>query len=207
MKKYNFFIYSIILVFGGNAFLYFFSKLLVSDYHLIGGVIDTKIPLIPEFIYFYMIWYPLSIITLYIIYRYSKKDYLKIIIALVASLLVAHITYYIYPTMVDRPIIDSYNSLTSWMMHTMYLFDTPPVNCLPSVHCLICFLIIFGIFHTREINKYFKWSIIIVNILIVASTLLVKQHVLIDVYASLALALIAYYGLTNLKFIKSRLID
>ena len=200
MKKYWFFIISVLIIFGGQASLYFISKLLITDYHLIGNLFDVNTPFITWFIYFYMIWYPFEILTFYLVYKDSKKTYIKAIIVLSICLIIAQLTYYIYPTRIERPIVDTYNNLTTWIIYLTYAMDTP-VNCLPSVHCIICFIAMFMVYESG-INIKYKYLIYFINIMIVASTLLVKQHVLIDVILALIISIICYYGLSDLKIFK-----
>ena len=66
-----------------------------------------------------------------------------------------------------------------------------PTCCLPSIHCLSCFYIILALLKSKT-NKYFKITNVIVCILIVFSTLFIKQHVILDVLASLIITIISY---------------
>lgn len=202
MKKYRFFITTILLTFGVQALLYFMSKFLISNYHLIGSPLDDKIPVVSFFIFAYMIWYPLEITTFYFLYKHDKKGYIKLVIALAMSLITAQICYYVYPTMINRPIMDSYHNLTTFVTYLTYASDTP-VNCFPSVHCIICFLVIFATIHNPNLGKAYKYLIYLLNILIILSTLFVKQHVIIDVIGALIISALCYYLLTNLKFFKN----
>ena len=198
IKKYKFFIFTTGGIFAVNAFVYFFIKLFISNYNLIGSPIDNYIPFLPIFIYIYNIWYPLEILSLFYIYKKDKETYIKTIITLGISILIMHSIFIIYPTMVDRPIISSFNSLTTLILYITFKSDTP-VNCFPSGHCLICFIMIFAFIKSKNISIKTKSIMIILNILIILSTLFVKQHVLIDVLGSLVITVISFYYLSKLK--------
>lgn len=198
IKKYKFYLLSTGSIFLINAFIYFFVKLFITDYNLIGSPLDSYIPFLPSFIYFYMMWYPFEILCLYYIYKKDKEVYIKTLVALVISIIIMHFIFIVYPTMVNRPVVDSFNSLTTLILYITFKSDTP-VNCFPSGHCIICFIIIFTFLRSENITVKIKTLIITLNILIVLSTLFVKQHVIYDVVASLILTLISYYFISELK--------
>ena len=182
-----------------NAFIYFFIKLFITNYNLIGSSLDSLIPFLPSFIYLYMSWYPFEIYTLFKIYKADKNNYIKTIIALALSLLIMHFIFIIYPTMVDRPVVESFNSLTTLILYITFKSDTP-VNCFPSGHCMLCFIMIFSILKSKNISINRKALLVTINILIVLSTLFVKQHVIYDVIGSLIISSICFYFLSHLNF-------
>lgn len=204
MKKYKFYLISTGSIFIINAFIYFFIKLFINDYHLIGSSIDNMLPYIPEFIYFYMIWYPFEFYSLYLVYKNDKSNYINTIISLIISFVIMHLIFIIYPTIVDiRPNIDSFNSITTLILYIAFKADTPPVNCFPSGHCILCFIMVFSILKSQNITWKNKSILIIINTLIILSTLFVKQHVIIDVIGALIISFISFYVISNLKiFIK-----
>lgn len=198
MKKYKFYLLSAGSVFAINAFLYFFIKLFITEFNLIGSTLDSYIPFVPSFIYFYMMWYPFEIFTLFYIYKKDKKNYINTLVSLSLSLLIMHSIFIIYPTMVERPVVDSFNSLTSLIVYLTFKSDTP-VNCFPSGHCMLCFVMIFSVIRSKGIILKKKYILVIINILIVLSTLFVKQHVLYDVIGSLIISVLCFYVLGDLK--------
>lgn len=205
MKKFieenKFYLKSIILIFGVNALIYFLLKIFISDYHLISIPLDNKIPFIKEFIYIYMIWYPLLIVSYYIVWKNNKEKYAKLVLVTITSLLILYMFFILYPTKVDRPIVDSFNDLTTFITYVTFKADTP-VNCFPSGHCLLCFILMFSTFKDQKLPKTFKIIANVLSILIIASTMLVKQHVILDTVGSLILAISTYYLITNTNYFK-----
>ena len=199
MKKIDFYIKSILLIFGINALIYFLIKLFIINYHIMSIPLDAKIPYLPGFVYIYMIWYPFLIISFYFIYKYNKTKYIKMIIAIVLSLLVLYMCFILYPSMVIRPTADTYHDITSFVIYVVFKTDTP-VNCFPSGHCLLCFLLLFSVYKDYKLPNYLRYIIIIINILIIASTLLIKQHVIVDVIGSFILSTTMYYIISNFKY-------
>lgn len=205
MKKFNdnkFYFFTTFGLLGLSAFLYYFAKLFQTNYNLIGSSIDNIIPFIPIFIYIYNIWYPFEMLSLFFIYKDSLKIYTKTIISLLFSFIISTSIFIIYPTTINRPNIDSYNNLTELITYITYKADTPAINCFPSNHCILCFTIIFSVLAIKNMSKKKKYIIIFINILIILSTSLVKQHVLYDVIGSLIISSICFYILSKFKFFK-----
>lgn len=205
MKKFfeenKFYFICIILVFGINAVIYFLIKFFISEFHLIGSTLDDKIPFIPIFIIPYSIWYPFIIISYFFVFKNSENKFKRLISVTIFALLIAYACFIIYPTMVNRPIVDSYNSLSLLILHITYKLDVP-VNCFPSCHCLLSFITMFFVSFDKDMNKYFRVIVGVVSILIVLSTLFVKQHVIIDVLGALVISTILFINNDKINIFK-----
>lgn len=185
------YIKNMLLVFGLNAFFYFIVKKFIGSYHLITSSLDDKIPLIPLFIIFYSIWYPYLFIVYYFIYKKDKDKFKRLINKSIICILIADLCFIIYPTMVSRPPINNYNSLISLMLYITYATDIP-VNCFPSLHCIFALLVMYAVTFDKNMNKLFRIIVGIISPLIVLSTLLVKQHALVDVLGAIIISWIIY---------------
>lgn len=185
------YIKNMLLVFGLNAFFYFIVKKFIGSYHLITSPLDDKIPLIPLFIIFYSIWYPYLFVVYYFIYKKDKDKFKRLINKSIICILIADLCFIIYPTMVSRPPINSYNSLISLMLYITYTTDIP-VNCFPSLHCIFAFLVMYAVTFDKNMNKLFRIIVGIISPLIVLSTLFVKQHALVDVLGAIIISWIIY---------------
>ena len=199
IKENSFYLKTSILIFVSNAIIYFGIKLFINNYNLVNIPLDDKIPFIKEFIYIYMIWYPFLIFNYYIIYKTNKEKYIKLVLATITSLIMLYIFFILYPSKVIRPDINSYNDLTTFILYIVYKVDSP-TNCFPSGHCLLCFTLIYSLLDNQTISNKLKIPALIINILIIMSTLFVKQHVILDVISAFVLATINYYFTVNLKF-------
>ncbi|MDD2409937.1 MAG: phosphatase PAP2 family protein [Bacilli bacterium] len=185
-----------------SAFFYFFVKLFEGEPTLIGSSLDNYIPFLPILIYIYNIWYPFNILSLYFIFKDNVNIYIKTIISLVFCFIISNSIFIIYPTTVNRPVINSYNNLTEFITYITFKIDTPATRCFPSNHCILCFIIIFSVLAIKNMTKWKKRIIVTTNILIVLSTLFVKQHVVYDIIGSLVITLICFYILSRFKFFK-----
>ena len=171
--------------------LYFISKFFISNPHLIGSSIDKNTPFIPQFIYFYVLWYILLVLAPYLLYKYDKdkRDDYSIIYSLTGVL--AFIFFLIYPTTINRPVVEIKN-LSTLIVYIIYFCDQPILNCLPSIHCTNCFLWIYFLGLNKKVPKKIRLSLNIFCIIVIFSVLFVKQHVLIDVLGAAILVAICF---------------
>lgn len=198
IKENKIFIKSIIITLLLQATCYFIIGNLVNEYKILGT--NMNIPLIKWFIYIYNSWYPFVIFTSYLIYKNDLESYKKLIFTMLLSFLLTDLTFLIYPTGVIRPEFPTL-TLTDFLINTTYYFDNPPVNCLPSLHALVCYLLIYYISKTKY-KKISKFYIIIYLILIILSTLFTYQHIPLDLIFALIYLIVA---MIIIKFIYPKL--
>ncbi len=178
MKKYIKYLNLIIFTMGSQALLYYSIKLFVSDFNVIHSIID--IPLIKPFILFYDSWYPFIILSTYIVYKYDQKQFNYMISAMLIGALLAQITFILFPSMIVRPEIEI-NNIFDLMIDLTYKSDNPPVNCFPSMHCVYCFVTSYYILRCKKLKPKYKLLITIFSLLIVLSTVFIKQHIVEDI--------------------------
>lgn len=159
--------------------IYFLINIFTKDYHILPS--NHNIPLISYSILIYHSWYPFIFLISYIIFKNNKKIYQKLIYTLLLSFFISHITFIIYPNGIIRENIIC-NNIFDHIVLITYKLDNP-VNCMPSIHALVCYILIY---YTLKINikLYYKILIIIYLILIILSTLFTHQHLPIDLLLS-----------------------
>ena len=199
MKKYfknikdKNFIISIILLLGGQGILFVLVKLFQSNYHVFNYYIDSKIPFIPYMIIIYNLFYPMIFISFYNIFNRDKDTYYKGITSGILGYIIADIIFLLYPVEMIRPDITNLNIdvINNFILQLTYKIDNPPINCFPSIHCIFCFQAIYSIIRCKNYN--YKYISIFILFLIIISTLLVKQHYVIDVLGALVVVIITNF--------------
>ena len=186
-KKY---IISISILMLGNMFMYWFIKIFQDNPIYINSYIDDKIPFWGWMIYIYDIFYPLFLLSFYLLYNKDKEKYYKGIISCAIGCIICYIIYIYMPTIMYRPVTPEYGPLTNLILKITYFFDDPPLNCFPSIHCIFCFQIIISYIRTKFPLKE-KTIIITLSLLIIFSTLFVKQHYIYDVISAFLIIIIA----------------
>ena len=163
-------------------------KYAISNPYLIGNAIDQKIPFISHFVYFYYLWYLLVFFAPLWLYLVNIKFFKRYIWGLVFGDIFISICYFVYPSTITRATF-SISNLSEKLVDYIYKIDYPVRNCFPSGHCYFAFLFIFATIGLKEVKLGYRICLWIISLLIVASTVLIKQHVLIDVIGALVLIL------------------
>jgi membrane-associated phospholipid phosphatase len=150
-------------------------------------VIDKGIPFLPAFVIPYTVWYPFIALTLVGMLHKDARTYFRTLLALCLSLVVCYITYRFFQTTVPRPEVTGAGIVPS-LMKWVYTNDQP-YNCFPSIHVLTSYLMIKG---SKVFGLKTRIIVRLIAVLIIVSTLFVKQHVLADVCAGIFVAELFY---------------
>lgn len=184
----------IIILFGAFIFqslIYFITKLFQNNPVYLNNAIDDRIPFIPSFVIFYVIWYLFLILIPLLILKYNKKVFDKYIVVSILYAILEGIIFILFPTTMNRqPLVVT--DISTWVVDIIYKVDTPVCNLFPSAHCAFSILFIISILDVKEVKKEYKILIIISSLLIILSTLFIKQHVVIDVLGALLIVPIYY---------------
>jgi len=154
--------------------------------------LDTLIPIMPEFIWIYHTLIPILLITSVIIVKKPGVFFTSFLACIVATLILG-IFYVIFPSHYPRPIIIG-NSISEQILQLTYLIDGP--NCtFPSGHVTYAFILYYTIKDTDLSTnfKFIQFLYLIWAILLSISTLMIKQHYIIDVFSGVLVATICYY--------------
>ncbi len=99
--------------------------------------------------------------------------------------------FVLFPTTMQRPeLADS--TLFNRLLILVYQTDSPD-NLLPSIHCFSSWLCWIGTRKNPQIPMWYQFASLLIAIAICLSTLTVKQHVVVDVFAGILLAELSYY--------------
>ena len=184
----------IIILFGVFIFqslIYFITKLFQNNPVYLNNAIDDRIPFIPSFVIFYVMWYLFLILIPLLILKYNKKVFDKYIVVSILYAILEGIIFILFPTTMNRqPLVVT--DISTWVVDIIYKVDTPVCNLFPSAHCAFSILFIISILDVKEVKKEYKILIIISSLLIILSTLFIKQHVVIDVLGALLIVPIYY---------------
>ena len=94
--------------------------------------------------------------------------------------------FVLLPTTMKRPDVMG-NDLFSWLVQLTYVLDHPD-NLLPSIHCFVSWLCWIDVRENRKAPLWYQILSFFLASAVCISTLTVKQHVLVDAAAGIALA-------------------
>lgn len=171
---------------------YTITQLFIREPILIGSELDSKIPFLSEFIYFYVIWYPMLIIVPYILHLCNKQKFYKYSVSVIMCALIGSVIFLIFPTTVERAVISG-TSISEKIISLIYQADARALNCFPSFHCILSLLFILSVYKDKKIPIICRVAIEILSIFIILSTLFIKQHVIYDFIGALIISVVTWY--------------
>ena len=166
-----------------NCSVYFGTRLLPvgTVYHDISMPIDHRIPLVPPMIVVYILAYCTWGINYLLIACEGGEIAKRAFTGAYIAILICLVCYLAFPTAMVRP-EPTGGDVFSALTRLIYRLDAPN-NLLPSIHCLESWLCWRGLFGIKRVSRGYKAFSLIFALLVFASTVLVRQHCLIDIPA------------------------
>lgn len=145
--------------------------------------LDDALPLVPLFVIPYVSLEPIIYFSLIVFLIFRTRIFQSASLALIVAMLVSYVVYFLAQTEVIRPTITG-TDLFSGMIRGVYAGDNP-FNDFPSLHTSLSTIIAI---HWGRTDRRLGILAASWTALIVASTVLVKQHYVADVASGLLLA-------------------
>ncbi len=171
-----------------NFGVYYLTKLITAGAptYDISLPIDALIPFCPFFVLFYILAYPQWILG-YLVAGHESRDLLeRTASGVLFSKLLCAIIFILLPTTLVRPEITG-SDLWSRLTALIYAADTP-VNLLPSIHCLNSWVSFRIALKAKKMPRWYLPFTAILSLLVCASTVLIKQHLFVDIFCGIAVA-------------------
>lgn len=196
IKKYK---HGLVILIYATIYLMFFwylERRPVRSFHVIDTVFDNYIPFCEYFIIPYLLWFPYQVLTIiyFVFFNKDKKEYYQLIFNLMMGMTVFLIVSYVYPNKLYlRPAEFSRDNLFTHAVQLLYKTDTP-TNVLPSIHVFNSLAIHMSLTNCESLREYrsIRYGSLILTMLIILSTMFLKQHSVIDVCCGSTLALFGY---------------
>lgn len=175
-----------------SGFLYQYINKITDKAHVISTFIDTVIPFNKYFVLPYLFWYAYVIGTLVFLASLKNKKFYGLLLSINIGLIISYVVYLVLPTYVARPDITSSDIFSKAVIDFVYANDLPH-NCCPSIHVLETTLVMLYIQKEKFANKIFKIAVHVIGVMIILSTMFLKQHYFIDVVVGATLGYTLYY--------------
>ncbi len=164
-----------------------------TGYNIVYSPVDDLIPFCEFFVIPYFFWFVYLVgMYVYSIFYDIKtfRDYsYYIIITYTAAILI----YIVWPTAQElRPVTFERNNIFTEIMKNFYQFDTN-TNVCPSIHVIGAVAVSCAAWNSKLFSSK-GWRIVfsIVTLSIIASTVFLKQHSIVDIPPALAICAVAY---------------
>ena len=173
--------------------LYFLTENLipVEDCYPVWCPLDDIIPFHEAFVIFYVGWYVLIVLSLGYFMFYSVESFKGLQTYIMVTQAIAVICYIVYPTRQDlRPDSFERDNILTWIMGLIYRFDTNTGVC-PSLHVAYSLGIASTWLREKSAKKGFRIFITLWCAVICISVAFVKQHSVVDIFATIPMCLFA----------------
>lgn len=171
----------IITSFVLNCIVYWGSRIITLDmYHYNFSIfIDKKLPFVASMMIVYVLAYVTWIVGFVVIGRESRSVCYEVMSAEQIAKLLCLACFIIIPSTIERPEITG-TGFCEWLSGLIYSMDSPD-NLFPSIHCLENWIVFRGAMKCKKVGNGYRGFMFVAALLVFASTLLVKQHVFVDV--------------------------
>lgn len=186
-------VFPVIFSFVFNCLVYSGSRMIAGGWyhHNIETGVDRSIPFVPEFLVIYFGCYVFWAVNYILIARQDRRSVYQFFTGDFISRCVCLVSFLAFPTTNTRPLITGsglWNQAALWL----YSIDAAD-NLFPSIHCLVSWFCYLGIRGRKEIPRWYQSVSMVIALLVFASTLLTKQHVIIDVAGGVLLAEFCFF--------------
>ncbi len=151
--------------------------------HAIALPLDRKIPLWTPMSAVYLLAYVQWAINWILLAKQSRDLRSRTLAGEMLAKLFCMILFVVVPTTMTRPEIAGtgfFDRMTAWI----YRLDAP-TNLLPSIHCLESWVCLRVALQAKGLPRWYLPLTAVFSLLVFASTLLVRQHVLVDLPAAI----------------------
>lgn len=196
IKKYR---HGLVILVYGIIYMVLFQYLeqrQIYGYHIIHTVFDDMIPFCEWFIIPYLLWFPYVFVTIiyFIFFNRNKHEYFQLIFNLMMGMTIFLIVSFLFPNMQQlRPAVFPRENIFVDAVRLLYRTDTP-TNILPSMHVFVSLAVYMSLSSCESLQKHvvIRRSSLALTILIILSTMFLKQHSVIDVCMGSTLALFGH---------------
>lgn len=180
-----------------NALTFYGTRLINHHYpaHIFELPVDRAIPFVPFFVLFYILAYLQWGLCYFFTLRRNRRLCAETLSVNLLAKTACLIGFLVFPTAIVRPEVTGggvWNTLVRWI----YAADTPD-NLFPSIHCMASWLAFRALLKVEEIPLPVRLANGVLTLFVCASTVLIKQHYLPDIFAGI-LAVELGYLLTRL---------
>ena len=159
---------------------------------------DDHIPFMAGAIYPYLFWYLQIAGAIVYLGLANPKGFIQLMLFLYIGMGASYAIYLVFPNGQNlRPAVAGLGEgWTAELIRWLYRVDTP-TNSNPSMHVIDSMAVYLALKRDQWLSRrrLFQAANLALNIVIIASTVLVKQHSIIDVICALAFSWVLYLGI------------
>lgn len=153
--------------------------------------LDEAIPFVPWFMLFYILAYAQWVGNYVYHTRLGREKYYHIVTADLISKVICFVVFLIFPATIVRPEVTG-TGFWDCVTRIIYALDTP-TSLLPSIHCVESWLCFRASLMMKDAPRWYAPAQFVFTLLVLASTVLVKQHFVVDILAGVIVLEIGWF--------------
>ena len=165
--------------------------------------LDDWIPFVPFFVVFYLLWYAYLAWGMIYFTFWDKEGFYKLIAFVYTEIFLTLLFSTIFPNGHSmRPDLSQATDVFSRAVQFLYSADPHCVTVMPSMHVMNAVGVSVAVSHSRRLSgkKWLTVSCWIYTVIVSLSTVLIKQHSVLDVFAAAVVCLLLYFLIYRTKF-------
>jgi len=177
----------------GILFAYVEKYYPVKHYIPVYSVIDDFIPFFEGFVIPYLFWFVYLACMVIYTALYDLSAFRKMMLFVIITYTLTIVIYLIWPNCQElRPAAFERDNIFTRIMRDYYAYDTN-TNVCPSLHVIGAVAVQFAFMHLKG-KKHIVLHIafMVTTILICLSTVFLKQHSIVDVFAAVPVCVLGY---------------
>ncbi len=176
------------------AWFAYLEHTVTRRFHVVHMALDDYIPFVEVFIVPYLLWFGYVALAMVYLFFTNAQDFYKLCIFLFVGMTVFLLISTFYPNgHYLRPRVFERDNIFITLVKGLYIVDTP-TNLFPSIHVYNSIGVHLSVIHSEQLRekKWIRRGSFVLMILIVASTMFLKQHSVFDVITGCITALVMY---------------
>lgn len=172
----------------------YLEKHVTKNYYLIHSPLDDYIPFVEYFIVPYLLWFLFIALAIGYFFFTDTKGFYQLTAFLFTGMTIFLIICTVFPNGLDlRPVIFERDNIFVELVRHLYTTDTS-TNVLPSIHVFNSIGVMIAVSHSEALKKHRRIQLFsyAMGLLIILSTMFLKQHSVTDVIAAAAMACVIY---------------
>ncbi len=153
--------------------------------------LDEIIPFVPWFMLFYVLAYVQWVWNYVYHTRLGRGGYYHMVTADLIAKVFCFVLFLVFPATIVRPEVTG-NGFWDHVTRLIYYLDTP-TSLLPSIHCVESWLCFRAACMVKDAPRWYAPAQFVFTLLVFASTVLVKQHFVVDILAGIAVLEIGWF--------------
>ena len=170
-----------LIVYEGTQFLMLHAK-----HWDLALPLDARIPFRPAWIVIYILAYLQWAVGFIVISRESREHCYRVFMGEIIAKLICMLFFIVLPTRIERPVVEG-SGVFAALTRLIFASDLPG-NLFPSIHCLESWICFRGAIGMKRVPRWYAPAMLALSLMVFASTVLVKQHVLVDIPAGVLVA-------------------